>query len=620
VYAAALALAGTVGIPTLLVAGFLLALAVEALRWRGTPDDVAIVLFWAPLHLLIAATGSLASAALPLAAAWVVALGLKRASTGIVAAVAAGALLLLGSLATAEPIVIGDVLRLLLLLGLAAMLPRVLGPRAEEPVAEPRAGRRARSAVRERAAAAGTHAAAPPASLLALVRRATGASEAIVWEQNGTPDSLRPVAWSGTSDAEPPQPVASLRGHPYSWPLEEHRPVRVERGRKPLPRSSAAEMLLLPLAPGTRLLTLSYHASAPAMSEAAAVAAVEALDAIAAPRHAPAHGADATQVRLPSTGDEGFPITLEGFAAGFARTAADLIHAEGAALVLWSADGDRGRVIALAGLEPDIELPAAFRGSESHAAAVCASGRSARIDDALRTAPELPILVPGEVWEERPRSVLVRPIAGESGVIGAVLAWDTEPNHFHLRDEEAIDLLAGIAAPILQHTAREVDLTPPVIADDVIFQARLAGLCGRFHRYSRPFAVIALDLDHLAQINKAWGADVGSLAVHHLAALVRSALREVDLLARPDGGEFVLLLPETTLEAAMTVAERIRTAIEVTPFSAGSRRLTVTASLGVAACPDTCTVATDTLGEARDALRRSTQGGRNRVSAAAPRR
>jgi two-component system, cell cycle response regulator len=132
--------------------------------------------------------------------------------------------------------------------------------------------------------------------------------------------------------------------------------------------------------------------------------------------------------------------------------------------------------------------------------------------------------------------------------------------------------------------------------------------------------VITLAIDHLSRITDSWGTEVGGLAVQHAATQVRGALREVDLLARPEGAEFVVLLPETNLEAAVAAAERIRHALETTEFAVAGRRLVITASFGVAACPDTCTVATDTVPEARAALERSKRDGTNRVFAAAPRR
>jgi diguanylate cyclase (GGDEF)-like protein len=79
----------------------------------------------------------------------------------------------------------------------------------------------------------------------------------------------------------------------------------------------------------------------------------------------------------------------------------------------------------------------------------------------------------------------------------------------------------------------------------------------RYGRSHLPFAIVLLDLDHLKKINDTYGHMVGSRALCRLADILRLHSREVDVVARYGGDEFVLVLPETTAEPALNVANRI---------------------------------------------------------------
>jgi len=79
----------------------------------------------------------------------------------------------------------------------------------------------------------------------------------------------------------------------------------------------------------------------------------------------------------------------------------------------------------------------------------------------------------------------------------------------------------------------------------------------RYSRSRSPFAIVLLDLDHLKKINDTRGHLVGSRALCRLADILRLHSREIDLAARYGGDEFVLVLPETSTQSALLVAQRI---------------------------------------------------------------
>ena len=98
--------------------------------------------------------------------------------------------------------------------------------------------------------------------------------------------------------------------------------------------------------------------------------------------------------------------------------------------------------------------------------------------------------------------------------------------------------------------------------------------------------------------------------------MVRQTVRDVDTPARLGGEEFVVLMPETGLRASQDAGERLRRSIEQRAVTWNGRPLSVTVSIGAAACPDCTATASEVLKLADEALYRAKGGGRNRVAAA----
>lgn len=108
----------------------------------------------------------------------------------------------------------------------------------------------------------------------------------------------------------------------------------------------------------------------------------------------------------------------------------------------------------------------------------------------------------------------------------------------------------------------------------------------RSRRSGEPLCLIAIDLDHFKRINDEYGHDVGDTVLQAFAHTAKKLLREGDVLCRMGGEEFAVLLPSTSREQAMQIAERIRQALETSPAEVCSDvieggRLRYTASLGV---------------------------------------
>jgi len=100
-------------------------------------------------------------------------------------------------------------------------------------------------------------------------------------------------------------------------------------------------------------------------------------------------------------------------------------------------------------------------------------------------------------------------------------------------------------------------------------------------RTGRSFALIRVDLDHLRAINHRYGSECGDRVLVAVASTLRDTLRERDVAARWGSEEFVLLLPETDLDGARTLAEKVRSRIASLRVVHGDRELEVTCTLGL---------------------------------------
>lgn len=134
----------------------------------------------------------------------------------------------------------------------------------------------------------------------------------------------------------------------------------------------------------------------------------------------------------------------------------------------------------------------------------------------------------------------------------------------------------------------------------------------RYLRDRREFAVALLDLDHFKRLNDTYGHAGGDMVLCETAALLRSLIRQTDMLGRLGGEEFIVLLPATIPGGAATLVENLRTALEHHVFHLGNHKVNVTASFGVAVTANRGGITWDTLvNEADMALYAAKRGGRN---------
>lgn len=134
-----------------------------------------------------------------------------------------------------------------------------------------------------------------------------------------------------------------------------------------------------------------------------------------------------------------------------------------------------------------------------------------------------------------------------------------------------------------------------------------------FRRYARPATLIMFDIDHFKRINDRFGHGAGDDVLCCIADICLEQLRDVDLFCRVGGEEFAALLPETDLDAATRVADRLREAVARHSVQCAQGDVSVTVSLGVAGFVATDALPEDVLRRADDALYQAKRAGRDRV-------
>src|SRR5262249_39949459 len=135
----------------------------------------------------------------------------------------------------------------------------------------------------------------------------------------------------------------------------------------------------------------------------------------------------------------------------------------------------------------------------------------------------------------------------------------------------------------------------------------------RFKRYGQPLSLLMIDIDHFKAVNDVHGHDIGDNVIRQIADGCREARRATDIAARLGGEEFAILLPETPVDAATLVAERLQRLVSIKPQKVEGNALRVTVSVGVAAAEAGMTSFDHMMKEADRALYEAKHAGRNRV-------
>lgn len=136
----------------------------------------------------------------------------------------------------------------------------------------------------------------------------------------------------------------------------------------------------------------------------------------------------------------------------------------------------------------------------------------------------------------------------------------------------------------------------------------------RAQRQGSATTILLLDLDHFKRVNDTWGHPAGDAVLRHVATLASTTVRSTDLVGRLGGEEFIIMLPNTSVQAARTLAEKLRQRLEASPLQWEHLTIPVTTSIGLAGTTAQERRDFDSLySQADKALYQAKQLGRNRV-------
>ncbi len=262
------------------------------------------------------------------------------------------------------------------------------------------------------------------------------------------------------------------------------------------------------------------------------------------------------------------------------REIVSLMNAETASVMLLDESGTELLSKASFGLTPEEEKNIIFRVGEGVAGWVVRNGISARIadvscDERFKVSEHQVNVI---------SSLLAVPLKVHNNIIGVLTATHSQKDAFDIQDETILTLLGNsIVLDIENARLYRLSITDPLtkVYNRQFLYNKLPEEISRFTRYKTPLSLILFDVDYFKKFNDTYGHNAGDYILKNLATVVRQSIRSVDMLVRYGGEEFLILSPESAIDDAFAIAERIRQEIEKTEFLFEEKNLKITISLGV---------------------------------------
>lgn len=268
----------------------------------------------------------------------------------------------------------------------------------------------------------------------------------------------------------------------------------------------------------------------------------------------------------------------------------EMLKAERSSLMILNEESNELALEAALGAEHTEVTPVRVKLGEGVAGGVLASGLPLVVRD-VETDGRLPQMRAGHY---RSKSFISYPItlgARKVGVINLTERRDGLP--YDNEDLTFLELMSPHLALIIDRTEwhrkaetyQRMSLTDPLtgLPNRRYLSDRLFEEVERSKRYDTPLSFMIIDVDHFKTYNDIYGHTNADIVLVKMAQLLRNSIRAIDMSARFAGDEFCIVLPETELDAASRIAERLRGAVSETEFCAetGERMGRVTLSVGV---------------------------------------
>ncbi len=189
------------------------------------------------------------------------------------------------------------------------------------------------------------------------------------------------------------------------------------------------------------------------------------------------------------------------------------------------------------------------------------------------TKEKLLVLPSGmNIWIE----IFTYPIIDDNGKITGVIEYTRD-----ITKRKKAEAERDILVERLQYLSRTDDLTG--LLNRRALLEKLEEEVKRARRYNYNLSLIICDIDYFKEINDAYGHDIGDIALRNIASLLKKSLRDIDIIGRYGGDEFFLILPETSIEGAKEIAERIRHIVKNFNLNLDEHiNISTTVSLGLA--------------------------------------
>jgi diguanylate cyclase (GGDEF)-like protein len=221
------------------------------------------------------------------------------------------------------------------------------------------------------------------------------------------------------------------------------------------------------------------------------------------------------------------------------------------------------------------------------------------------------------------RSILCYPLMRRGEKVGVIELINKATGAFTLDDQALIKMMMDPLVVAIRTSDRFENSERLTITDDLtkLYNYRylmkyLESDVKRCLRYKKKVSLLFIDIDGFKQINDTFGHLAGSQALAEMGQVFKRIVRETDVVGRYGGDEFVIVLPETPLNGAMIIAERIRKKVEECEFVTQNLSIRLTVSLGVANCPKHTLTAEGLIKKADAAMYRAKELSKNSIKVA----
>ena len=424
------------------------------------------------------------------------------------------------------------------------------------------------------------------------VARQHGAAEVTLWRHSGGERSmLEIVAWSGDG---PPPAAASWGTVPeralVAWSAAEQM-VGFER-RDDEPRIAICPMRFASGEPAGAIVLAAadrFTTARDALRDwlPRHAAQVGRLASLFATRNEVARQSRFTRALLRIARDLQRAHEPDALERALCDYAVEVTGGEFAVLLRWDATQRTGRVAAFSAQTPRSMREGAVS-SGSVAGTACIEGSASFWEDA-RFLAERGGLLRDDDGGVVAGSMAVLPMMRGSAAIGAIVVGATQLGVLRALEIRNGSVLSALAVNALEASWELAETSRRSRTDALTglwnrrhFDEQLERVLNETDRFGGSCALVICDLDYFKQVNDTYGHDAGDAVLRQVAGVLRDGVRTVDICARLGGEELALILPQTAMEGAMELAERLRQAVEGGAVPHDGVTIRVTVSIGVA--------------------------------------